>query len=460
MSGSLLLIVLPIVLLLLLALLIWWFMSSRSRGDDAARVEAQALRDQAAAHHEPTLAAQETYAVQAAERESWAAAEAERAEVAAEEARVQADEAAERAAAAAADAEAGRAQLLQSEEAYAADLHRADVIDPDTDVTEEDFAGVAASEEAEAADVEDASFAPDASDASEASDAAELADGVDGPAASAVSTDGHETPLSESTISTPMFLEVARAHDLAADEVISEPSGAAAAGATPSAWGDAETTVEPVMADAPLVEEEAVAPESDSWSEPDRAEEVAAEAAPVESAPIESDEAPVGDGWAAVDEPAATEDVTTEPERAEAEGDGEHTAYGNDLDGHGDDVDGDAGPAQAEIAEPVDAGSDWQHDEAMMGEEAAHAMPSEAPETEAWGRRISDLDEVTDGGFGVGSAAPISDGAQPLGHPVQAYFDSRTYRTAEHPGYDSCEPDVWFFDAESAQRAGFSSADN
>ena len=58
MSGSLLLIVLPIVLLLLLALLIWWFMSSRSRGDDAARVEAQALRDQAAAHHEPTLAAQ------------------------------------------------------------------------------------------------------------------------------------------------------------------------------------------------------------------------------------------------------------------------------------------------------------------------------------------------------------------------------------------------------------------
>lgn len=426
MSGSLLLIVLPIVLLLLLALLIWWFMSSRSRSDDAARVEAQTLREQAAAHHEPTLAAQQTYAAQAAERESLAAAEAERAEVAAEEARAQADEAAQRAAEAAADAESGRAQLLQSEEAYAADLHRADVIDPDTDVTEEDVAGVAGSEEAGAADAEVA----DAEVASFATDASDGMDGVDGSAASAVSTDGHETPLSESTISTPMFLEVARAHDLAADEVISEPSGAPAAAATPSAWGDAETTVEPVMADAPLVEEEAVAPESDSWSEPDRAEEVAAEAAPVESAPIE------------------------------AEGDGEHTAYGDDVDGHGDGVDGDADPSQAEIAEPVDAGSDWQHDEAMMGEESAHAMPSEAPETEAWGRRISDLDEVTDGGFGVGSAAPIGDGAQPLGHPVQAYFDSRTYRTSEHPGYDSCEPDVWFFDAESAQRAGFSSADN
>ena len=117
--------------------------------------------------------------------------------------------------------------------------------------------------------------------------------------------------------------------------------------------------------------------------------------------------------------------------------------------------------AEAPQSGPSDAGGDWQHDEAMFGEESADtvaAMPSEAPETEAWGRRISDLDEVSDGGFGVGSAAPIEDGAQPLGHPIQAYFDSRTYRTQSSPGYDSCEPDVWFFDEDSAQRAGFGPA--
>ena len=30
-----------------------------------------------------------------------------------------------------------------------------------------------------------------------------------------------------------------------------------------------------------------------------------------------------------------------------------------------------------------------------------------------------------------------------------------TYRTPEASGYDSAEPDVWFYDEEAARRAGF-----
>jgi hypothetical protein len=57
------------------------------------------------------------------------------------------------------------------------------------------------------------------------------------------------------------------------------------------------------------------------------------------------------------------------------------------------------------------------------------------------------------------SAAPIEDGAQPLGHAVQAYRDTMTFREPGVPGYDSAEPDVWFYDASAAERSGFRPAD-
>ena len=74
--------------------------------------------------------------------------------------------------------------------------------------------------------------------------------------------------------------------------------------------------------------------------------------------------------------------------------------------------------------------------------------------TASGGRRISAFDELRDGGFGVGSAAPLEDGAQPLDHPVQAYRDTMTYRLPGDAGYDSAEPHVWFYDegAAAAQR--------
>ena len=83
----------------------------------------------------------------------------------------------------------------------------------------------------------------------------------------------------------------------------------------------------------------------------------------------------------------------------------------------------------------------------------------EEPAVEHTGRRISGFLELRDGGFGVGSAAPIEDGAQPLDHPVQAYRDTMTFRAPGDPGYDSAEPDVWFYDAGAAERSGFRPAD-
>lgn len=71
------------------------------------------------------------------------------------------------------------------------------------------------------------------------------------------------------------------------------------------------------------------------------------------------------------------------------------------------------------------------------------------------GRRTSSLEEVRDGGYGVGSAAPLDDGALPLGHPVKAWEDTMTFVVPAHPSYGDAEPHVWFLDADAAQNAGF-----
>jgi hypothetical protein len=42
---------------------------------------------------------------------------------------------------------------------------------------------------------------------------------------------------------------------------------------------------------------------------------------------------------------------------------------------------------------------------------------------------------------------------------VQAYRDTMTFRAPGDPGYDSAEPDVWFYDAGAAERSGFRPAD-
>ena len=74
---------------------------------------------------------------------------------------------------------------------------------------------------------------------------------------------------------------------------------------------------------------------------------------------------------------------------------------------------------------------------------------------QAVGRRVSEFHELRDGGYGVGSAAPLEDGAQPLDHAVQGHRDTMTFRSPGDAGYDSAEPDVWFYDEAAAERNGF-----
>lgn len=71
----------------------------------------------------------------------------------------------------------------------------------------------------------------------------------------------------------------------------------------------------------------------------------------------------------------------------------------------------------------------------------------------------SSLDEVRDGGYSVGSAAPLDAGRQPLGHPVKAWEDTKTYLTQDMEGYDAAAPHVWFTDPGAAENAGFRRAD-
>ena len=44
---------------------------------------------------------------------------------------------------------------------------------------------------------------------------------------------------------------------------------------------------------------------------------------------------------------------------------------------------------------------------------------------------------------------------QPLGHDVKASRDGSTFLNPGDEGYDDAEPDVWFYNEESARRAGF-----
>jgi len=101
-----------------------------------------------------------------------------------------------------------------------------------------------------------------------------------------------------------------------------------------------------------------------------------------------------------------------------------------------------------------DRGEHDEHDD----EEPRGAAPTDT----AWsvddstsGRRMSSFDEVVDGGFGIGSAAPIADGAQPLGHAVKGRREGTTFLGPDDAGYDDVEPDVWFYNEEAARRAGF-----
>ena len=156
--------------------------------------------------------------------------------------------------------------------------------------------------------------------------------------------------------------------------------------------------------------------------------------------PIEhSGDAPLLDDAAGTDE---GDEATSESSESEAEAVAERSQppFGRD---ERLDVEPAAEPAGSEVP-PLD-------DSGLLDQDETPAAPPQE-------RRISNFDEVRDGGFGIGSAAPLDDRAQPLGHAVKGYRDSNTFRAPGASGYEDREPDVWFFNEEAARRAGFNPA--
>ena len=76
-------------------------------------------------------------------------------------------------------------------------------------------------------------------------------------------------------------------------------------------------------------------------------------------------------------------------------------------------------------ADDADSSKVWDPAGNLLPEGGAAAdqkdvdQSDEDPTVTRGGRRTSSLDEIRDGGYGVGSAAPIEDGAIPLGHRVK-----------------------------------------
>ena len=111
-----------------------------------------------------------------------------------------------------------------------------------------------------------------------------------------------------------------------------------------------------------------------------------------------------------------------------------------------------AGAASSSGDDDGGSGDGAESGAAESGDGAGSGDGSDSSGGDSWSRRISSLEEVQDGGYGVGSAATFEDDAQPLGHPIQAWEDTKTYVAPGHPAYDTAEPHVWFLDEAAAER--------
>lgn len=126
--------------------------------------------------------------------------------------------------------------------------------------------------------------------------------------------------------------------------------------------------------------------------------------------------------------------------------------FGSD---HDRGLSGDQEAGQGFAAGEAGAGGGWDNDRSDAGEDFAADGPAMG---DSAGRRVSEFDEVRDGGYGIGSAAPIDDNAQPMGHPIRAWHDTMSFRGGEERDGER-EPDVWFFDEQAAYNAGYHDAD-
>ena len=193
---------------------------------------------------------------------------------------------------------------------------------------------------------------------------------------------------------------------------------------------------------------------------PEESDEPADEGRDVDMAPHSHESDEVSD----VDEPVGS--TSEEPRRQEAQSasDVADAAY-PDEDGDSDRMPAGTSDSAADSASDpasestADSAADSADTQTQTGDTAyaggATDDSGERPSPSPVGRRVSEFDEVVDGGFGLGSAAPIGDGAQPLGHAIKGTREGTTFLGPDDEGYDDAEPDVWFYNEEAARRAGF-----
>ncbi len=197
---------------------------------------------------------------------------------------------------------------------------------------------------------------------------------------------------------------------------------------------------------------EAAADEPESMDRDQRAPRAAEE---VE----QDDRAGVDDGEAVADEEAERQ---RSAEEFAAQHDPEHhdVEAGEEFRQPGDWVADEQGPQEWDAeGNLVSGGGPGSEGAGHPAAERATSSSDTSGPADGTGRRVSDLGEVRDGGYSVGSAATIDDGAMPFGHPVKGWEDTKSYVTPDHPRYDDAEPHVWFTDPDAAERAGFHRAD-
>ena len=117
-------------------------------------------------------------------------------------------------------------------------------------------------------------------------------------------------------------------------------------------------------------------------------------------------------------------------------------------------VDDEASDDEASDDEVSDDAPEPELAEPELGTGAGESSATRAAQSRR--RWVSEYDEVVDGGYGWGSAAPVWDGAMPLGHPVKANRQWMKFQEPADGWYDQMQADVWFVDAETARRFGFS----
>jgi hypothetical protein len=188
--------------------------------------------------------------------------------------------------------------------------------------------------------------------------------------------------------------------------------------------------------------------ESYASTEPVLADGSTAEARPAEDAHDDGSPAPGSDDELP-EERAEADRYDTTPERDWGADEGELLEENRER-GEQLAADREALDEQAETEVPV-----AEEGEAPVTEQGGTPVAEEGGTPATAGRRVSEFHEIRDGGFGVGSAAPLEDGGQPMGHPIAAYRDTMTFRGPGDAGYEDTDPDVWFYDEGAAERSGF-----